>query len=395
MNDDQKVTALFQKYLDLMATDDEKQEFLDYVEDPAYAELIQQLISVAYELQEEPAELSDPAKARVLQYIFKETETTATPAKVIRLWPRIAAAAAIIVGFSFGAYFILHKQTSEQQVAKLDRNDIAPGHNQATLTLANGQKIVLTKGLIGQLAKQNQTIINASQNNIVYQTNVPSAGQVVYNTLSTAIGEQSPYPLVLADGTKVWLNAASSITFPVAFNGKERLVNITGEAYFEVTHNESQPFRVKTETQTVEDLGTRFDINSYTDEPVVKTTLVDGEVRIQAYSPGKDISSSIKLKPGEQAQLGADQFQVQPVNATRITAWKDGNFRFQNDDIQTIMRQLARWYNIEVRYQGTPPKDKFSGRISRKSPISAVLHMMELTNHVHFKIEGRRVTVIQ
>ncbi|MDB5150301.1 MAG: hypothetical protein JWQ57_4321 [Mucilaginibacter sp.] len=391
MNDQQKVTELFHKYLDRTASDDEKQEFLEYVDDPAYFELIQQLISDNYEYQEEPAGLSETAKARVLHFIFKEAETVSSSPKVFRLWPRIAAAASIITIFSFGGYFILHKKTPVPQTAVLIKNDIAPGRNQATLTLANGQKIVLTRGLSGQLAKQNQTTINASQNNIIYQTNDQSGGADTYNTLNTAIGEQSPYPLVLADGTKVWLNAASSITFPVAFGGKERLVKITGEAYFEVVHKQNQPFRVETATQTVEDIGTRFDVNSYSDEPVIKTTLVEGAVNVQI----NHTNNRVKLDAGQQAQLTADHFQVQPVNTRRVTAWKDGNFRFQNDDIQTIMRQLARWYNIEVRYQGTPPKDKFSGRISRSSPISAVLHMMELTNHVHFKIEGRRVTVIQ
>lgn len=390
MKDQQRITALFHKYLDRTANDDEKQEFLDCIDEPAYTELIQQLISAVYDHQEEPAGLSDAAKARVLHHIFKEAETATISPKVIRLWPRIAAVASIVAICSVGVYFILPRPSPVQQTAQLIRNDIAPGRKQATLTLANGQKIVLTKGLSGQLAKQNQTTINASQNNIVYQTTVPSAGREVYNTLSTAIGEQSPYPLVLADGTKVWLNAASSITFPVVFTGTERLVKITGEAYFEVIHNQYKPFRVQTETQTVEDIGTRFDVNCYSDEVVVKTTLVEGAVRVETNNKSK----SIKLDAGQQAQLTADNFQVRTVNTQRVTAWKDGNFRFQNDDIQTIMRQLARWYNIEVRYQGAPPKDKFSGRISRKSPISAVLHMMELTNHVHFKIEGRRVTVI-
>lgn len=394
MNEQQRVTALFHKYLDRTASDDEQKEFLTFVDDPAYTELIQYLIATVYEQQEEPAGLSDAARTRVLQHIFKESEIKSPVPKVIRLWPRIAAAAAVILALAAGSYFIF-KPAPVQQIAQSIKNDVAPGHQQATLTLANGQKIILTRGLSGQLAKQNQTTINASQNNIVYKANNHSEGQEVYNTLTTARGEQSPYPLVLADGTKVWLNAASSITFPIAFNGKERLVKVTGEAYFEVVHNERQPFRLQTQNQTIEDIGTQFDINSYNDEPDVKTTLVEGAVRVQINNPGSDKNNGIKLSPGQQAQLAANHFNVQTVNTARITAWKDGKFRFQNDDIQTIMRQLARWYNIDVYYEGKPPLDKFSGRISRRSPISAVLHMMELTNHVHFKIEGRRVTVIQ
>jgi hypothetical protein len=395
MDNQQRVIELFHKYLDLTVTYKEKQEFLNYVDDPANAELIQLLISEVYEHQEEPAGLSESGKSRVLGHILNDTKRPEISAKVIRLWPRIAAAASVIILFSVAGYFFLHKPNASQVPARFVQNDVAPGREQATLTLANGKKITLKAGLTGKLATQNQTTIHASQNHIIYKAGDQFAGPEVFNTLSTAVGEQSPYPLELADGTKVWLNAASSITFPVAFHGDERLVKITGEAYFEVVHNQNQPFRVQTAMQTVEDIGTRFDINSYADEPFVKTTLVEGAALVKNNNGQKNSNNSVRLDAGQQAQLKDDQFRVQAVNTARATAWKDGNFRFQNEDIQTIMRQLSRWYNIEVRYQGNPPTERFSGRISRRSPISAVLHMMELTNHIHFKIEGRRVTVMQ
>jgi len=334
-----------------------------------------------------PARLSDEEMAE-LSGRLRAGLPVAHPAKQRALWPRIAAAASILIALSAGGYFILHKQQPPQQIAQIQKQDISPGHNQATLTLANGQKIVLTKGLSGKLAVQNHTVISAAQNAITYDAN-NNKDQVSYNTLSTARGEQSPYPLVLPDGTKVWLNAESSITFPTTFNGRERLVKVTGEAYLEVVHNDKMPFRVQAGKETVNDVGTHFDINSYADEPGLKTTLVEGAVSIVA---GK---ATVSLAPGQQALLHTDQFAISTVNTARVIAWKDGYFRFQRDDVQGIMRQLARWYNIDVNYAGDPPQDLFTGRISRSKNISAVLRMLEKTGEIHFKIEGRSVTVMK
>jgi len=298
--------------------------------------------------------------------------------KTIPLWARIAAAASILLFLSFGAYFLLYKMTGSQQVAQI--HDIPPGHNQATLTLANGRKIVLTKGLKGQLATQGATVIQANENNISYNAEKKPT-QISYNTLATARGEQSPYPLVLADGTKVWLNAASNITFPTAFPGKERIVKITGEAYFEVAHNNKQSFKVESTGQVTEDIGTHFNIMAYADEPATKTTLIEGKVKV----------NEILLAPGQQT----DGSHIQTVNTKRYTAWKSGDFYFEDDAIQTVMRQLSRWYNIEVSYEGNITKDGFNAQISRSKNISAILHILENTKGVHFKIEGRRVIVIE
>jgi hypothetical protein len=299
--------------------------------------------------------------------------------KTRRLWPRIAAAASILIALSAGGYFVLH-QKHEQQTAQLIKNDIAPGHNQATLTLANGKKIVLTKGLQGLIAQQGKTNINATDNNITY-TSSKNADQVSYNTLSTARGEQSPYPLVLPDGSKVWLNAESSITFPTAFNGNERIVKITGEALFEVKHNAAQPFKVQTDKQTIEDIGTTFDVNAYADEAVTRTTLVEGSVKV----------NKLTLSPGQQT----DGNSIKTVNVKRFIAWKNGDFDFEDENIQTVMRELARWYNIDFRYEGKISAEGFNAQLSRSKNISSILHLLENTKGVHFKVEGRRVTVIE
>ena len=289
------------------------------------------------------------------------------------------AAACLLISIFTWRYFALDKQ-SVQKISQLLNHDIAPGNNQATLTLSNGEKIILTKDLSGKLATQGTTIIQADSNSIAY-TNTQPADKISYNTLTTARGEQSPYPLVLADGTKVWLNAESSITFPTAFNETTRIVKITGEALFEVAHNVKQPFKVQTEKQTIEDIGTTFDVNAYPDESSTRTTLIEGRVKV----------NNIILKPGEQT----DGRQVIPVNITKVVAWKDSKFRFIDDNIQTVMRQLARWYNIDVSYADTANSEGFNAIMSRNQNISVILSGLERTNGVHFKIEGRRVTVIK
>jgi transmembrane sensor len=299
------------------------------------------------------------------------------PRKVVPLIYKISVAASLLVFISVGVYFLKNKPV-EPAAKNNIAQDVAPGHNQATLTLANGQKILLTKGLNGQIATQHNTSVNVSQNNITYQA--ANEDQISYNTLTTNRGEQSPYPLVLADGTKVWLNAESSITFPTAFNTKERVVRITGEAYFEVKHNAAQPFKVQTANQTVEDIGTSFNVNAYTDEAATRTTLIEGSVKI----------NQLILKPGEQT----DGSKVTTVNTDTYTAWKDGNFHFEGDDIKTIMRQLSRWYDIDVTYQGKVTNQGFYADISRHKNISAVLSIIEKTKALSFKVEGRRVTVI-
>lgn len=306
-----------------------------------------------------------------------------SPEKIYRLWPRIAAAASILLLLSAGGYLALRKQALPAQTAQNQIPDIAPGHNQATLTLANGRKIVLTKGLKGQLATQGATVIQADENNISYQAKKAPI-QISYNTLTTARGERSPYPLVLADGSKVWLNAASSITFPTAFIGKERIVKITGEAYFEVTHNDQQSFKVESPGQTTEDIGTHFNIMAYADEPAAKVTLAEGAVKV----------NGLLLKPGEQTINSNGSIKIAVANVGSELAWKEGYFRFTDAPITAVMRELARWYNIEVVYQGKLTSERFNAKISRYQNISAVLRILEKTKGVYFKIEGRRVTVL-
>lgn len=314
-------------------------------------------------------------------------EETAAPVKVRRLWPRIAAAASILLLLSAGGYFLLHQTHRSPLTA---HNDIAPGHDQATLTLADGRKIVLTRGLNGKLAVQGNMVVRADAGKgITYTVSDQSdhtLTTISYNTLTTKRGEASPYPLVLPDGSRVWLNAASSVTFPTAFMGKTREVTVTGEAYLEVMHNARQPFRVKAGAQTIEDIGTSFDVIAYSDEPVGRTTLLSGAVRV---------NGGTVLRPGEQSLVSGGAVSVRSVDVRDVVAWKEGGFRFTDVRLDDILRQAARWYDVEVVFADEGLKSKKFGAVAtRFAKVSQLLHALEVTGEVRFKVEGRKITVL-
>lgn len=310
-----------------------------------------------------------------------------------RLWPRIAAAASILLALSAGGYFFFHKPRQPQQIAQNQPQDIAPGHNQATLTLANGQKIVLTKGLHGQLAQQGTATVQVNNGNAIAYTANANATETapVYNTLTTVRGEQSPYPLVLADGTKIWLDAASSVTFPTAFVGKERLVKITGQAYFEVTHDAAHPFKVMVKGQTIEDLGTTFNINAYDDEPTIQTTLISGKIRLT------NSVAAAMLRPGQVAIVSPQKsgITVKDVDTEGAIAWKNGYFLFEHESLESAMRKISRWYDVEVVYPEGKVSESYVGSATRYGNVSGALRALEMTGDVRFKIEGRKIIVLK
>jgi transmembrane sensor len=317
--------------------------------------------------------------------------------KQISIWPRVIAAASILLFLSTGGYYLHYRQKKQPQIAQNKMNDIPPGGNKAILTLSNGRQISLNNAQNGKLVNQGNTIIRKTAiGQIVYTAvaaNVESAPtQTLYNTMTTPKGGQ--YLVILPDGSKVLLNAASSLRYPTAFTGKERKVELSGEAYFEVVHNAALPFRVVVADQVVEDLGTHFNINAYQDEHLIKTTLIEGGVNISVKN------HHVILKPGQQATLNIDSTDqnikvIENANVEEATAWKNGYFRFNNEKIPEIMRQLSRWYNVDIVYKGNITNDGLNGKISRFKNISQVLQMLESTKLVHFKVAGKEVTVIE
>jgi transmembrane sensor len=309
---------------------------------------------------------------------------------ILTFWPRIAAAASILLAISAGGYFLLHKATPKNQVVQNQAHDLAPGRNTATLILANGQKISISDAKNGTIASQGQTTIRKTANGKLVYANGGTNDFSGTNTLVTARGEQSS--VTLSDGTIAYLNAASSIQYPVNFTGPERKVIITGEVLFEVVHNAAKPFRVMAKGQIIEDLGTQFDVSAYDDEPITSTTLIKGSIKVRAGNNPKEIV----VKPGQEAVSAnnSDHLQIMPADLEKTTAWKNGNFVFTGDNITTIMRQVARWYDADIVYQTSTAHKTFVGSVSRFSNVSEVLKTMEITGTVHFKVEGRRITVM-
>ncbi|MBB5622061.1 ferric-dicitrate binding protein FerR (iron transport regulator) [Pedobacter cryoconitis] len=312
-----------------------------------------------------------------------------------KLWPRIAGAAAVLLMLSAGLYFFNPVTHQPALLAQKEHTpQILPGGNKATLTLANGQEITLDGADNGQLAEQAGIIITKTKDGqLVYTVADQGARtggerQIAMNTIATPKGGQ--YQVNLPDGTKVWLNAASSLRYPTVFTGTERRVSLTGEAYFEVAKvHPAKSFSVSSSTQTVEVLGTHFNINSYADEQAVKTSLLEGAVKVTAQT---GTSGSVFLKPGQQAVLLGNQLNVNPGDTEEAIAWKNGMFSFKDADLQTVMRSVARWYDVEVSYEGNLPGRQFSGEIHRNINLSEVLDILSFFK-VHFRIDGKKITV--
>jgi len=311
------------------------------------------------------------------------------------VWKRFAVAASIALLISVGGY-VAYKNKTDKTLAttgspKVIQNDVAPGGNKAVLTLANGSQIVLDSANNGTLAQQgNAKVIKLQSGQLTYkQTISEPSNETGYNTISTPRGGQ--YQIELSDGTKVWLNAASSLRYPSSFNGKIRSVELTGEGYFEVAKNASQPFEVTANGVKVDVLGTHFNVNAYDDEAFISTTLLEGSVRVNKGAAGKII------KPGEQAQASntASSVAIVPaadVNTDQIMAWKDGKFYFESADLKLVLRQFARWYDVDVIYEGNVSNEKFFGIMKRNITLANVLKSLQ-ANGVKFRIEGNKLYV--
>ncbi|WP_316833929.1 FecR family protein [Pedobacter nutrimenti] len=314
------------------------------------------------------------------------------PKKKVQLWPRLAAAAAIFVVMGLGLYF--YKSKGHHPVSEYANDIASKGKNTATLTLANGERIKLSDAKVGKLADQAGIQISKTKDGQLMYEVKASVGQTAntWNTLSTAKGEQ--YSVGLPDGTKVWLNNVSSLTYPASFaSSKERRVQLKGEAYFEVAKDKFHPFVVKTQQQEVTVLGTHFNINSYTEDNQTTTTLLEGSVKVSALD---GLQSKI-IKPGEEVLNADHELQVRPANLKATMAWKEGYFRFNNENLENIMNQVSRWYDVDVVYAGNRKELAsltFWGIVSRDKNVSEVLKMIERAEKVKFKIEGRTITVM-
>ncbi|MCD0488696.1 FecR domain-containing protein [Pedobacter sp. MC2016-14] len=345
--------------------------------------------------EEEVSSLSEADLLGSQDEMWKSVEPAIPLKRRYKLFPSIAAAAVLIMTLSAGLYIYVNKTVSERRhLAKHSSSTIVPGGNKAILTLADGRKIILNDVSNGELAEQSGIKISkAADGQIIYSvTDAFAKGnkKALYNTIETPKGGQ--YQINLPDGSLVWLNAASRLRFPTRFIGSERNVELSGEGYFEIAHNKKMPFKVKTSRQEIEVLGTHFNLNSYADDDLVKTTLLEGSVRVTSLVQG---DKAVVLEPGQQSVLGQKDFKISRVDVENALAWKNGYFRFDDEELESIMHKVSRWYNVDVIYKNEKLKrEPFAGIITRATKISDLLKMLEQAGEVKFEIDNNKIVVM-
>jgi ferric-dicitrate binding protein FerR (iron transport regulator) len=399
-----RIIYLWQQFSARQATRAELDELMELLSSGSHDEESRQYLQQL--LADTPAGEEDPARWEpILQSILHPVRTLeAYPAETgnasvagrpspVRRWVRRAMTAAAVVLLLVGLTRLWRTYRAESPV-QAPVVVVAPGGNRAVLTLAGGQQIILDSAATGILAEQGNTHVQKlGDGKLAYEAGgrgdngTRGAAASLYNTLTTPRGGQ--YQLTLPDGTKVWLNAASSITYPTAFTGNSRSVEMTGEAYFEVTHDKKHPFTVKAGGQVIQDIGTHFNVNVYTDEPAQVTTLLEGAVSVSGHL----------LRPGEKATItgvtatSAGDIRVTQGDPDQAVAWKNGLFNFTDAGVETVMRQLSRWYNVDVTYEGNIPHRQFQGMIGRSLTLNQVLKGLT-KEQVHYQIEkGNRLII--
>lgn len=381
--------ALIDRYISGTAAEGDREALRELLNDPQYRE---QLGAVMDEqLAAKPAaayhypEVVNRIKAGIETEISKAAPLRRIPL-LQRSWFRAAAAAVVLLGATALLRLFTHKKDPAEHPVIMPAASVLPGYNKAVLTLADGAAIALDSAG-NKVIQQGNAQITQQGGQLRYAVLQHKTGAAGYNILATPNGGQ--YQLTLPDGTKVWLNSSSSLHFPTDFNTGERIVKLSGEAYFEVAKNEKMPFKVMVKGMEIAVLGTDFNVMAYADENHVATTLLTGAVKV--HSSVKDVL----LKPGQQALLNNsnEDISVSGGDTEGAVAWKNGYFNFSNENIRSVMRKISRWYNVEVEYQGDVTHKVLWGTISRFENISEVLRMLELTGSIHFSMQGRKITV--
>jgi transmembrane sensor len=395
-----EISAFLEKYASGTHTPGEHQEFINWLnkatpeEISNYADQYYAIAGKGQPAEEQVnAELVMQIERALDRYELGKQEPVKNAARIFH-WRTIFRSAAAILFLFLSAYFVYtlipHNSSSlnvkgTQQAVD---NEVQPGGNKAVLALGNGETVLLDEAKPGEVARQGNTQVYKTANGeVVYKSGDKSTEEFVYHTLSTPRGGQ--YKLLLPDGSNVWLNSASSVRYPTVFAGAERTVEVTGEVYFEIAHDASKPFVVKVNEMDIRVLGTHFNVNAYSDERSVNTTLLEGSVML---SKG---GYTAKLRPGQQAQIAdrTDFKLLNDVDVDEVVAWKNGYFSFNRADLHTVMRQIARWYDVTISYEGQIPHREFVGKIKRNNNASEVLKILQ-ESKVHFRIEGKKIIVM-
>lgn len=390
-----RIASLFSAQLKGDITPEEERELQDWMENAEANSAWYREFSAEEKLTEQFRKYQGADRMAVWNKTRSKIEkNNSQPVKTLWLsWQRVVVAAAVLLIVGTGVY-LFQRNTDRQTNSNDYALDIKAGGDKAYLTTSGGVRISLTDAATGQIANETGiSVVKNKEGQVVYQvaaeTGDESAKGNGMNSIETPRGGQ--YQVELPDGSKVWLNSASHLRFPTSFKNQHRVVEMSGEAYFEVTKDASRPFIVKSKGQEIEVLGTHFNVNAYTDEPEVKTTLLEGRVRVAIPA---DASEKVMLSPNQQAVLKGAKLSVKPVIAAQAVDWKNGDFIFSEESLESIMRKVSRWYDVEVVYEDiTKEKVVLGGLISRSRSLSAVLRMMESTGKVHFEVKGRRVIV--
>nr|WP_314898452.1 FecR domain-containing protein [uncultured Flavobacterium sp.] len=380
---------LMEQFISGEITPEGKTMLLTMLDNPQFSEELNVILRENFDSVEIPS-ISPELTKKFIDELREKMDTSSNKkeSSVINLfnWRKIAVAASVLIAISIGTFVLFQKRDqSPVMVVSKVKDDKEPGKTGAILTLSNGSKIVLDSVGNGLIANQNNTAVLKKNGGLVYKAGRDA--QVVFNTMTTPRARQ--YNLELSDGTKVWLNASSSITFPTSFAANERKVILTGEAYFEVDKDKKRPFRVSVNDMQVNVLGTHFNVNAYDDEATVNTTLLEGSVLLT------EKAKKVLLKPGQQAQKQKSGAIVvnDNVNLEEVMGWKNGVFYFENASLQTVLRQLSRWYDVDVVFEKGIPERTFEGEIQKNLQLSQVLKILE-KNKVHFKIDGKILRVM-
>ncbi|MGX5819779.1 FecR family protein [Chitinophaga lutea] len=378
----ERLQYLLDRYFSETYTDAEKRELAAFV-DASGDDALHEALETAWERYQPVEPMPGAASERVRSAVFRSRRR---PLLRRLYW---SAAAVVLLAASAAAFLYRpgNKKMIAETVASRFRNEVPAGGNKAILTLPDGSIIALDSAAEGLLAQQGQKVRKTGQGELKFEGKGETLPADALNTVRTPRGGE--FRLTLPDGTRVWLNAASSVTFPASFSGGARRVSITGEVYFEVAKMADMPFRVAAGDMTVEVLGTHFNINAYPGEPAVRTTLLEGAVRVESAAGGNT------LKPGQQASLRGGHMEVNDgVDIDEVMAWKNGLFQFNEADMAAVMRKIANWYDVEVHYEGEVPVRSFGGAIQRSLPLTKVLRILE-ENNVRFRVEGKTITVLK
>ncbi|WP_127132865.1 FecR family protein [Pseudoflavitalea rhizosphaerae] len=373
----ERIQYLARQFFNNSCTPEEKEELAAWINMPGNDGPLRELLRNAWEEHTPNTDMPEDMSNRLLKTMFREKR------KTVRVhYLRWAAAAAVVIIAFMAGWWLPKKEKPVQPI--VENSIVGPGSNGAILTLADGSKMVLDSIGNGVIARQGNTSVSINNGQLVYDA-AAGAGTTGFNTMTTPKGRQ--FQLVLPDGTNVWLNAASSITYPTSFSGNERKVSVTGEAYFEVAKNATQPFRVSipdNKSHTIDVLGTHFNVNAYNDAGYISTTLLEGKIKV-----GQAI-----LQPGDQANsVGNYPARViQGMDLAYVMAWKNGLFHFNQTSLQLVMKQLERWYNIDVQYAGSPPELRINGKMDRGLNLQDILLWLS-KNNVRTEMKGKTVIV--